>query len=129
MPDPPSPCGAWRATVHRLGAEPEPDGGFGVLARVEEGGTVTVFLDGRSAQPGIGAWRSAGRGRVLVVAEWLLDTSPHQPHERLTVRAAAELSDDGRTCQMRLQWQSLTRDGVPLGAAVAGEALGTRLEP
>ena len=90
---------------------------------------MTVFLDGRSTQPGIGTWRSAGRGRVLVIADWLLDTSSHQPHERLSVRAAAEVSEDGRTCQMRLQWQSLTRDGVQLGAAVAGEAVGARLEP
>jgi len=104
-------------------------GGIGVLARLEDGGTVTVFVDGRASQPGIGAWRSAGRGRVLVVAEWLMDVRPRHAHERLSVRAAAELSDDGNACHLRLQWQFLDREGTPVRAAVVAEAEGTRLEP
>jgi hypothetical protein len=100
-----------------------------MLARVEDGGAVTVFVDGRAAQPGIGAWRSAGLGRVLIVAEWLIDSTPGRSNERLSVRVAAEMSDDGRSCHLRLQWQSLAPDGEPLGAAVTGEAEATRLEP
>jgi hypothetical protein len=129
MPDPPSPCGTWRATVIRLGDQPVLSPGIGVLARVEEGGAVTVFVDGRASQPGIGAWRSGGRGRVLAVVEWLVDTAADPVRDRLCVHAAAELSDDGRTCLLRLQWQFLTPDGRSVRAAATGEAEATRLEP
>jgi hypothetical protein len=129
MPDPPSPCGTWRATVIRLGDQPVLSAGIGVLARVEEGGAVTVFVDGRASQPGIGVWRSAGHGRVLAVVEWLVDTSADPVRDRLCVHAAAELSDDGRTCLLRLHWQFRTPDGRSARGAATGEAEATRLEP
>jgi len=129
MPDPASLCGTWRATVHRLGGEPGLTTDIGMLARVDESGAVTVFVDGRSAQPGIGAWRSVGHGRVLVVVEWLAETTARRVHERLSMHAAGELSVDGRTCRLRMQWQLLARDGLPVGTAASGEAEATRLDP
>jgi hypothetical protein len=129
MPDAASPRGTWRATVHRLGGEPGPTTDVGMLARVDESGAVTVFVEGRSARPGIGAWRSVGQGRVLVVVEWLAETTPLGVHDRLSVHAAGELSEDGRTCHLRMQWQRLASGGRPVGAAASGEAEATRLDP
>lgn len=125
----PSPYGPWRLTVQPLGKPPADSDGFGVLARVEAGGTVTVFVGGPGGEPGIGGWKSAGPGRVVVIVEWFVRVAPAGTLGRLSVRAAAELSADGRTCQARLQWRRLGLDGRPQGEAVTGEADGTRLEP
>lgn len=129
MSEPPSPCGAWRFTVRRLGATPGPADEIGVLARVEAGGIVTVFAGGLAVEPGIGGWRSAGPGRVVVVAEWFVRGPAGRAVGRLSVRAAAELSVDGRTCQARLQWRRVDLAGRPQGELVTAEADGTRLEP
>jgi hypothetical protein len=125
----PSPCGAWRLTVRRLGGGPEGTDGIGVLARLEAGGTVTVFLGGPAGEPGIGGWKSAGPGRVVAIVEWFVRDAPHGAVGRLSVRAAAEMSADGRTCQARLQWRHLDLAGRPEGEAATGEAEGMRLEP
>jgi hypothetical protein len=129
VPELPSPYGAWRLTVRRLGKPPADSDGFGVLARVEAGGTVTVFAGGQGGEPGIGGWKSAGPGRVVVLVEWFVRDTPGGTLGRLSVRAAAEMSADGRTCQARLQWRHLDLAGSPQGEAVTGEADGTRLEP
>lgn len=125
----PSPRGAWRFTVRRLGSMTDATDKIGVLARVEAGGTVTVFAGGPAGEAGIGAWKPAGPGRVVVIVEWFVRSPSRGAVGRVSVRAAAELSADGRTCQARLQWRRLDLAGNPLGDAVTGEADGTRLEP
>jgi hypothetical protein len=124
-----SPCGAWRFTVRRLARTPDSVDGLGVLARVEPGGIVAVFAGAPAGEPGIGGWKPAGPGRVVVVVEWFVRDAARLTIGRVSVRGAAALSADGRTCQARLRWRYLDPAGRALGEAVAGEADGTRLEP
>lgn len=114
--------------MRRLGGTPGPSDDIGVLARVEVGGTVTVLVSGVATELGIGGWQAAGPGRVVLVAEWLVRGVGRRAAV-LSVRAAAELSPDGRTCQARLQWRHLDLTGAPQGVAVTAEADGTRLQP
>ena len=100
-----------------------------VLARVEAGGTVTIFAGASPGQPGIGCWRLVGPNRVVLVAERLLHTSAQRAGGLLSVRVAGELASDGRTCQARLRWRYIDAAGEPRGPAVTAEADGTRLEP
>jgi hypothetical protein len=115
--------------VCRLGASRGPADRIGALARIESDGAVTVFADGPAAEPGTGAWRSAGPGRVVLVVEWLVSSPFARSPGHVSVRAAAELSTDGRRCAVRLQWQRLDLDGRACGAPVRAQAEGTRLEP
>jgi hypothetical protein len=129
MSEPPSPYGAWRLIVRRLGSAPDATDGIGVLARVEAGGTVTVFAGEPCGEPGIGGWKLAGPDRMVVIVEWFLRDVSRLAVGRVSVRAAAELSADGRTCQARLRWRRLDLAGSAVGEAVTGEADGTRLQP
>ena len=129
MTDPLSPCGVWRLVLRRLGASPGGVDGTAVLVRVEADGTMTVYLARPAPTPGIGVWRSAGRGRVVMVCEWFTDPTDGRLPGRVSVRAAAELSDDGRTCQARLQWHYIDEAGASTCDPVIGEASGWRLEP
>ncbi len=129
MPDLSSPCGVWRLTVRRLGSFRARTDQFGVLARIESDGTVTVFAGGSTAAPSIGAWRSAGPGRVVMLAESFVTAPGGNTLGRLSVRAAAELTGDGVSCRARLQWQRIDLEGRPLAMPVHAEAEGTRLTP
>ncbi len=129
MSDPPSPCGVWRLAVRTLGVPHVVTDGGTALVRIEDGGTVTVHLAHHDRVPGMGAWRSAGPGRVVVVCEWFTLRPESGPPGRVSVRAAAELSPDGRTCRARLQWHHIGPDGAPRHGVVNAEADGMRLEP
>jgi hypothetical protein len=124
-----SPCGAWRFTVRRLGRTAGATDTIGVLARLEADGTVTVFAGGPAGEPGLGGWKAAGPGRLVVIVEWFVRGASSPSAGRVSVRAAAELSADGRTCQARLQWRYLDLAGKQQGEPETGEADGARLEP
>ncbi len=109
------------------GGAPDPIAVLVVLALVEPGGTLRVMVgDGVT---GIGGWRAAGDGRVVAVAEWLVRRTPAQPCVRVSVRAAAQLSADGRAADVRVQWQRLDGEGAAVRSAERGEALAERLDP
>lgn len=129
MSDPSSPCGIWRLTVRRLGQPRGPTAQFGVFVRIEGDGTVWVLSGGSTAEPGFGGWRSAGPGRVVLVTESFVTGPGGSDRGRISVRAAAELIGDGRSCQVRLQWQRVDIDSCPLGVPVRAEAEGSRLAP
>jgi hypothetical protein len=124
-----SPCGLWRLVMCRLGASGGSADRVGALARIDSDGTVKVFADGGASAMGIGAWRAAGPGRVVLIVEWLVSSRVARPPGQVSVRAAAELSTDGRRCAVRLQWQRLDLDGQACGAPVQAQAQATRLEP
>ncbi len=124
-----SPCGLWRLVVCRLGSPGGSADRVGALARIDSDGTVKVFADGRTAEVGIGAWRAAGPGRVVLLVEWLVSSPVAKSPGQVSVRAAAELSTDGRRCAVRLQWQRVDLDGRACGAPVQAQAQATRLEP
>lgn len=129
--------GVWRLAVRRLGGS-LPDMGLvhdvspsevDVLAELAAGGSLTAVVAGRVGNPGLGVWRLAGPGRVVLVVEWFVVTAAGGADGRLVVRGAAELSADGHRCAVRLRGRRLTRDGHPVDQAVQGEATGVRLEP
>ena len=113
----------------RLGASGGSSDRVGALARIDSDGTVKVFADGGAGATGIGAWRAAGPGRLVLIVEWLASSPVPRPPGQVSVRAAAELSTDGRHCAVRLQWQRLDLDGQACGAPVQAHAQATRLEP
>ncbi len=123
-----SPCGLWRLVMCRLGAPGGSADRVGALARIDSDGTVKVFATGSASAMGIGAWRAAGPGRVVLIVEWLASSPAARPGQ-VSVRAAAELSTDGRRCAVRLQWQRLDVEGQACGAPVQAQAQATRLEP
>lgn len=127
MLESPTPCGAWRLLVRTLGPEPDLGGEVMALARLDDDGAVTVHV-GAALTPGVGSWRPAGPGRVVVVAEWFVRTEGGRSRGRVSVRVAAELSPDGRTCSGRVQWCRFDLSGRPDGPAVAGEVEAARLE-
>jgi hypothetical protein len=124
-----SPCGIWRLTVRRLGPRSGPTTQFGVFVRIEADGTAWVLSRGSTAEPGFGGWRSAGPGRVVLVTESFVTGPGGSDRGRLAVQAAAELIGDGRTCQVRLQWQRIDVNSRPMGVPVRAEAEGSRLAP
>ena len=129
MSDLSSPCGIWRITVRRLGPRRDPTTRLGVFVRIEADGTVRVLSGSSTAEPGFGGWRSAGPGRVVLVTESLVTGPAGSYRGRLSVQAAAEMTGDGRSCQVRLRWQRLDADSRPLGGPVRAEGEGTRLAP
>ena len=129
MSDTWSPLGSWRLTVRRLGdALGGDEGPVEILARVDVGGALTVVVAGRANDPGLGAWRAAGPGRLVLVAEWFVADIEGSTGGLLVVRAAAELSSDGGRCAARLLGQRFAADGLPLHPAVSGEAVGARIQ-
>jgi hypothetical protein len=127
--DPRPASGAWRLTGHRLGDPGGPGDEFCVLVLLDEGGTLTFSVDDVRAPRGIGGWRHAGTGRVVVRAELFVRGPSGRPPSRVVVRAAAELRPDGASARVRLLWQLVGRDGSPSAAPVGGEGIAELLRP
>jgi len=120
-------CGLWRFTVRRLGTTLESTDVIVVLVRIESGGTLAVLAGCPAGEPRVARWRPAGPRRVVLVAEWLARDPAGRVVGHVSVRAAAELSADGRTCQARLRSRHVDLAGLPHTATVAVEADGRRM--
>jgi len=127
--DPRPVSGAWRLIGHRLGDPGGPGAEFCALVLLDESGTLTFSVDDVRAPRGIGGWRHAGTGRVVVRAELFVPGPSGRAPDRVVVRAAAELTADGATARVRLQWQLVARDGSPSAAPVVGEGVADLLRP
>lgn len=129
MADPRPSSGAWRVTGHRLGELGGRRYEFCALVLLDPEGTLTLSLDHAAQATGIGGWRSAGTGRLVARAELFVRAPSGRAPSRFVVRAAAELSPDGGTAQVRLQWQSYLRDGSASAPPVGAEAVAELLRP
>jgi hypothetical protein len=127
--DPRPASGAWRLTGHRLGDPGGPGDEFCALVLVHESGTLTFSVDDAKAPRGIGGWRHAGAGRLVVRAELFVRGPSGRAPSRVVVHAAAELRPDGVTALVRLTWQLVGRDGSPSAVPVVGEGAAELLRP